>query len=360
MMNRKFNLSIALPTYNRAPRLKKALQDLIIHINNSGYKKNIQVVVSNNGSSDMTKKILSDFKKKFKLNDIEIKIFNLSRNKGLDFNILNCYEKSSLGYVWYISDDDNLSKNAVKRVCNDIINLKPSFIYYNFEQAPYTKKTPYINHSKIFDQINRGSIKSLRKILNYPKITSYVLEKKSNKILNQIKVIFPKLLEANHSYMHCALTLETILTYKNFYVSNFFIAYPDCDHENHIDFPPYVGDELNEITEKILVKNNYKELIKDFIFPKSNKLILGLNTLTTFYKGKIILTPDLKKEISTVVKEQLFEIPIMEQIKLFTNLEIITLSLKFSMYYLFNYLALFMLGKKIAILKKRSDSFEEE
>ena len=28
MINRIFNLSIALPTYNRAPRLKKALEDL--------------------------------------------------------------------------------------------------------------------------------------------------------------------------------------------------------------------------------------------------------------------------------------------------------------------------------------------
>ena len=94
-------LSICIPTYNRMPELKKAL-DSIIECSN-GIEEEIQICVSDNCSTDET----FDYLKKFsKTSKIEIKINRYEVNKGFDANVLQVLQMGDGKYCWLFGDDE--------------------------------------------------------------------------------------------------------------------------------------------------------------------------------------------------------------------------------------------------------------
>ncbi len=351
------NLCIAIPTYNRANRLEKSLVDLLEHLLKSKYKEKISVFVSNNGSSDSTSDVIIKNQKKFAAEGIRYDYENLTINKGFDGNVLNCYEKSPIGYIWFLSDDDNLSVDSIDRVYSDILEHHVSFFYYNFKQEPYSFTNPYIKQSLLYEGLKDEGLKGLLKVFIYPKVSSFVLHKSNENVSRLVKKALPNLLNANYGYIHCALVLQTILLDKKFYLSSFFIGYPDDDFENHIDFPPYVGGELNEICEKILTQNNEYKLVEFFKFETADPLKTSLNTLATFYKGRIVLTPELKREL---VSKAEVELSLLFKSKQFSKLlkwDLIILLIKYRAYRYFDFLALKITGKSISKEIGRSESY---
>jgi abequosyltransferase len=166
------NLCIAIPTYNRAKRLDRALSELLEHIQNSNCKQKLSVFVSNNGSTDTTAEVIRDYEKKFSSSGVKYFYENLNKNHGFDFNVLNCYDKSPNGFVWFLSDDDNLSHGAIDEVYKDVSIRKVSFLYYNFDQEPYGKDKPYVRSSSVFDGLKPDGIDAILKVLTYPKVSS--------------------------------------------------------------------------------------------------------------------------------------------------------------------------------------------
>ena len=77
-------LSIAIPTFNRASSLKNTLERFQYQIKKIpvDIQNNIEILVSNNASTDDTKKTLQEF------DDVEfIKYWDQEENIGLDGNI---------------------------------------------------------------------------------------------------------------------------------------------------------------------------------------------------------------------------------------------------------------------------------
>lgn len=351
------NLCIAIPTYNRAARLDRALSDLLGHVLDSNCKKNISVFVSNNGSTDSTSSVIADYQKKFQLHDIEYAFENIERNKGLDANIINCYQRSPDGYMWLLSDDDNILNGAIDKVYADIIKTRASFLFYNFDQSPYDVHNPYIKESQLFKSLSTKNVDFIRKVFLNPKITSFIFLK-NQKVTLKLKKIFPNLLMANHSYMHCALTLQTLVHGGGFYLSSFFVANSDDDYENHIDFPPYVGGELNEICKEILETSGKLDLIKFFQFEVPDPFITSLNTLATFYKGKIVLTPELKKELIGKTRQEFIFSLKTKGPAFFLSFSLIFLLTKVTIFKFTNFLFMKFTGVSIAKEKDRSNSYE--
>lgn len=350
------NLTIAVPTFNRAPRLIKCLDKLFILITKTSYKSNIAVFVSNNGSDDNTAYVLKTFKKKFSLHNIDFKYENLKKNYGLDFNIFNCYRNCKNGYLWIISDDDNLKKNSINLIYEDIDKYEPSVIYYNFEQSPYLGDKRYIRYSRFYENINSETLRVIYKLLRYPKITSFVFYKKNNLLYNRLRKLFPNLLLANYTYIHCAIALQTFLSYKKLLTSKSFIAFPDIDHLDHVDFPPYVGGELNSICYEILKHNKYLKFLDIFTFKITDPLLTSMNTIATFYKGKISLTPELKQNLVNTIFN---EIKQKEIFNLLFNIKFLTLCIKIFLFIITDNISFIMFRKKLSKLKKRSDSYQE-
>ena len=116
-------LSICVPTYNRSKSLINCLQSIAsCHDHNQ-----IQVCVSDNGSDDQTKEVISKFKDK-----LNIKYHKFSSNIGRVKNYLKVISMADGIFTWMIGDDDLLVPDSINKVLNLIkINSRVDFFYIN-------------------------------------------------------------------------------------------------------------------------------------------------------------------------------------------------------------------------------------
>lgn len=115
-------LTIAIPTYNRLNSLKKSLGKAIEYSKG----KNIEILVSDNASTDGTKEYIASIRKEYP----HLNYYRNEKNLGLDGNFLNCMEKAQGKYLLMLSDDDYLLPGAVEKIL-EAIELNPIFIHLN-------------------------------------------------------------------------------------------------------------------------------------------------------------------------------------------------------------------------------------
>lgn len=109
-------LSITIPTYNRAKTLDKALGYLLPQI--SQFKEYIELIISDNCSSDNTKEVIRKWQVKFK--EIEFTLFFQNENTGFYGNFRKCKELASGEFVWILSDDDFIQDDVLKNIIQSL------------------------------------------------------------------------------------------------------------------------------------------------------------------------------------------------------------------------------------------------
>jgi len=102
-------LTIGIPTYNRA----KALERLLDRIVPACDLLNIDVLVSDNCSTDTTPAVLEKYKK-FKC----LRCVRNSSNLGFDGNLLSVISNASGDFLWWLGDDDNIAVEHLANVKN--------------------------------------------------------------------------------------------------------------------------------------------------------------------------------------------------------------------------------------------------
>lgn len=117
-------LSILLPTYNRQDCIEKQL--LFLEEEKVFDDERIEVIVSNNGSTDNTYAVLENFKEK-----PNVRIVNGKENIGLIGNLRKLVDMSSGEYIWFIGDDDCLFSGIVARVMDILFQYDVGHIYLN-------------------------------------------------------------------------------------------------------------------------------------------------------------------------------------------------------------------------------------
>lgn len=101
-------LSVCLPTYNRAERLRDALDALEVqHRAGAAF----ELCVSDNGSTDETPRVLDEAARRFPL-----KRRRNATNKGVARNILDAVAMAEGEFCWLLGDDDLLLPGAVGTV----------------------------------------------------------------------------------------------------------------------------------------------------------------------------------------------------------------------------------------------------
>jgi len=290
-------LTIAIPTFNRADRLDKSLSDLLEQIIRSENQQILSVFVSNNGSTDTTDEIIDKHSEIFKKNNISFFSHTFSENRGFDANVLNCYRKADSEYAWFLSDDDNVIDNAINSIIDNIHKYAPNVLYFNFDQYPYNMDNPYNKTTTMFNYVDENNIQSISKIIAWPKLTSIVIKRNGGKSGEKIKNL-------DHHYMHVALALQTALDYGLVLHSENCIARVDKDYMDHIDFPPYILNYLAQTVETVLRQNNRSDIYQHLKLITVDPLASSMNTLGAYYRGKCVLTTELKSILnSTVIKE---------------------------------------------------------
>ena len=96
-------VSIGIPTFNRSNLIKNAIQSAL----NQTYE-NIEIIISNNASTDKTIDILETFSSNKK-----IRVFHQEKNIGVVNNWNFCLNNAR-GEFLMLSDDDELNENCIK------------------------------------------------------------------------------------------------------------------------------------------------------------------------------------------------------------------------------------------------------
>jgi glycosyltransferase involved in cell wall biosynthesis len=129
-------LSVAIPTYNRAETLRRQLGSLLGQI--VGCQEDVEVVVSDNASSDSTGSVVAEMRAHFP----DIRYVRNEANLGSTRNIDLAVRACRADYVWIVGDDDVLMPFAVETVVGAVEGAErstrpASFIFLNaFAVAP--------------------------------------------------------------------------------------------------------------------------------------------------------------------------------------------------------------------------------
>lgn len=148
-------LSILVPTYNRKEYLQDNIKNISNQIKEEGLANEVELCISDNASTDGTIAYLTNINEKF----IHIN-FNVM-NYGYDMNLCTLLNMSKGKYIWFLSDDDVISKGAVKwiveQLCNDLdgVYLKPIFFREKIdEQSKRPSILNYSDHIQALKDIN--------------------------------------------------------------------------------------------------------------------------------------------------------------------------------------------------------------
>lgn len=119
-------LSICIPTYNRRDKLESLLR----HIDSTA-PADVEIVVSDNASTDGTHEVLQEFKQ---VSPRRIRVHRNDQNLGLDENVRIAVRLAQSEFVWLMGDDDSFDPSAFDQI-KRIIAADPSLglIYMNYE-----------------------------------------------------------------------------------------------------------------------------------------------------------------------------------------------------------------------------------
>ncbi len=330
----KYKLCIAIPTFNRAVRLEKAFKDLLSQIIHAKKKQLLSVFVSNNGSTDGTSDVIERYKENFKKNDICFSSFSFNYNRGFDANVLNCYKRCDAEYVWFLSDDDNIMDGAICSIMDDIQTFSPTVLFYNFNQPPFLIGNQYIQETNLFNYVDEENIQSISKIIYWPKLSALVIKVSDEWLYSDLD-------DFNYGFMHVALAIQAALNSGRVLHSVNFVAGPDDDYLDHIDFPPYIGNSLVEMIDVIFLKNERYDIYNKLDLKKNDSLSVSLAYLGSYYRGRIKISPSLKSEIHANILYEIRNIQIKNM-----DIGVLALSIiKYIISYVYCIIHVFLLGK---------------
>ena len=123
-------LDILIPTYNRQQELKKNVLLLIDAISQLHLEDQVQLMISDNCSTDGTTGVISQIQKN---TTVRCMLFMQKENIGLEKNAVFLLAKSTSQFVMFLGDDDYLQIKYLDKVVDyltkgDITCIIPSFL----------------------------------------------------------------------------------------------------------------------------------------------------------------------------------------------------------------------------------------
>lgn len=112
---KKLKLSICIPTYNRAGFLEIQLNKILLQIRKDNLENCLEVVISDNASTDLTSIVVQEFMKAFS----QVNYIIQAENIGL-YNIVEVAKYAKGKFVWIVSDDDLVVDGAIKYLIETI------------------------------------------------------------------------------------------------------------------------------------------------------------------------------------------------------------------------------------------------
>jgi glycosyltransferase involved in cell wall biosynthesis len=173
-------LTIAIPTYNRAPILDRSL--CIIQSQLKAVGGCVEFIVSDNCSTDDTRGVIN----RYIDSGMPINYIKNDVNIGSSLNIVKCYRMARGKYVWVLGDDDYLTDNAIEFVIKLLQkNRDYGLLFHSLYSGNSVQYREYHNKKRFFSTLDfmilwiSGNILRKCYIDSFP-FEKYVTEEKVN------------------------------------------------------------------------------------------------------------------------------------------------------------------------------------
>jgi len=168
-MTQRSLLTIAIPTFNRALKLKRLLNILMDEISVYHLESCVQVLVSDNASADQTPAVVSEFLRTgFGLN-----YHRQSQNLGFDGNLRFLYTHSESQYIWFMADDDFPLPGAINRLVVALREYDPDVLLSSFVQPPGSTERQFDFPEPV--HLVSDPVCVIKHVLNCGKLSAYVI-----------------------------------------------------------------------------------------------------------------------------------------------------------------------------------------
>jgi abequosyltransferase len=118
-------LSICIPTFNREVFLKECLDSL-----EDSWVESVEIVVSDNASTDGTSAMLEDFARR-----LPLRWRRNETNLGFDRNLALVVAMAQGQYCWLLGSDDCVTKGALAKVLEQLRKHDPDILHFGYVQA---------------------------------------------------------------------------------------------------------------------------------------------------------------------------------------------------------------------------------
>ncbi len=230
-------LSISIPTYNRAEYLDLSLSQICKQI--PGNEQLIQLIVSDNASTDNTGEIVNKYIRK----GYDINYVRNEQNIGMDGNIVQAYTLATSKYVLVFGDDDALLDGAINKIIKILQTGEYGIVHitgYPYHDIASWAKVP---EPKIERYIVYSDKKKFVEKVNYH--FTYV----SGNIINKT-MVSKELKAADFIGTYVALLSWTFSAFmnsvQNVYVEEYFIA-AKADNSGGYKFCTVFGRNMNSV-----------------------------------------------------------------------------------------------------------------
>src|SRR5882724_2759725 len=160
-------LTLAIPTYNRRPKLERLLKQVSKQTEElSGFPR-LQVLISNNHSTDDTPEFLEGFEAK----SFDLRVVHQPVNIGGCRNHERLHRESVTDYTWIFSDDDLLLPGALRKIWTALNRERPDLLRFSFIQ-PLGNPHPLFNFKEaVYATTDKAEISRLA--AKFTKISSF-------------------------------------------------------------------------------------------------------------------------------------------------------------------------------------------
>jgi len=230
-MENQILLSVTIPTYNRASFLDANLAQLkqeLLKVKSN----NIEIIVSDNCSTDNTEAIVSKYIKE----GLPIRYVKNLENLGWGLNFFQCFNLAKGKYLIILSDDDLIYDNGLEIILNSIQKADYGVIClssYGFNQDIHTEYPTTAGQHLEFDDFDKYFISVVPQITL---LSSTVINK--NLLLNfETSKIEPGNFAHLHLILRCAARSK-----KNAFITNYVIAVKRDNSSNYIYSKLFVNE----------------------------------------------------------------------------------------------------------------------
>ncbi|UOF91385.1 glycosyltransferase [Fodinisporobacter ferrooxydans] len=287
-------LSICIPTYNRAELLKLSLESLIPQA--SEFNGEVEIVISDNCSTDHTKDICMEYK--------DVDYFCYSRNSeniGTTRNIMTLTSSLAKGeYCWVIGDDDLIIDGQLSKIIGRLkLHLEIDYFFVNFffksikerNEIILNKKSKYIPTSeevmckdtseKVLEKWEDTlKIENLYPAELHTHIVSHIFRRKMwNELINTIDVKDDAFSSLDNTFPHIKI-LATALTGKRIYYFGEPSVLFSYDSQEWTGYLPIIimdrVQELLELYESLGIDENIINHCKTYFFKRNGENIIKI------------------------------------------------------------------------------------